>query len=63
MYHTYLLFYCKGHIQMTSNNSTINVQRKNNRVNKRTKLDSIHLEFSLQYITLTAYYIVKDTFR
>ena len=28
-----------------------------------TKLHSIHLEFTLQYITLTNYYIVKDTFR
>ena len=42
-----------------SNDSTINVQKKNNRVNKITKLDSIHLEFTLQYITLTDYYIVK----
>ena len=38
-------------------------KQKNNRVNKMTKLQSIHLEFTLQYITLTRYYIVKDTFR
>ena len=28
-----------------------------------TKLHLMHLEFTLQYITLTNYYIVKDTFR
>ena len=27
------------------------------------KLYSIHIEFTLQYIALTNYYIVKDTFR
>ena len=43
-----------------SNNSTINVQTKNNRVNKITKLDSTHLEITLQYITLTSYYIAKE---
>ena len=47
---------------MTSNDNTINV-KKNNRVNKMAKLHSIHLEFTLQYITITNYYIVKDTFR
>ena len=48
---------------MTSNDNTINVKTENNRINKMTKLHSIHLEFTLQYITLTNYYIVKDTFR
>ena len=47
---------------MINNDSTINVETKNNRMNKMTKLHSIHLEFTLQYITLTNYYIVKDTF-
>ena len=63
IYHTYLLLYCKGHIQMTCNDSTINVETKSDRVNKITKLHLIHLEFTLQHITLTNYYIVKDTFR
>ena len=63
IYHTYQLLYCKGHIQMMSNDSTINVERKNNRVNKITKLHLIHLELTLQYITFTRYYIVKDTYR
>ena len=45
---------------MTCNDSTINA-KKNNRVNKMTKLHSIYLEFTLQY-TLISYYIVKDTF-
>ena len=44
-----------------SNDSTKNVQ-KNNRVNKITKLHLIQLIFTLQYITLTFYYIVNDTF-
>ena len=29
IYHTYLLLYCKGHIQMISNDSIINVETKN----------------------------------
>ena len=57
------LLYCKGHIQMTSNDSNINVEIKGGRMKKMTKLHSIYLEFILQYITLTTYYIVKDTFR
>ena len=37
LYHTYLLLYCKGHIQITSNHSNGNVEtKKNNRVNKMT---------------------------
>ena len=50
---------------MRNNNRTMNVEtkKKKNRVNKMTKLHSIYLEFTLQYITLTNYYIVKDTFR
>ena len=55
----YLLFYCKGHIQMTSNGSTINVKTKT--LERITKLHSIHLEFTLQYIKLTNYYTVKNT--
>ena len=38
-------------------------KQKNNRVNKMTTLNSIHLEIMLHYITLTNYYIVKNTFR
>ena len=45
---------------MTSNDSIINVETKTNRMNKMTKLPSIYLEFTLQYITLTCYNIVKD---
>ena len=45
IYHTYPLLYCKKHVQVVSNNSMINVETKNNRVNKMTKLDSIHLEY------------------
>ena len=61
--HTYPLLYCKGHIQMTSNASNINVEIKGDIMKKMTKLHSIYLEFTLQYITLTTYYMVKDTFR
>ena len=46
-----------------SNDSTMNVEIENNRANKMTKLHSTHIEFTLHYITLTCYYIVKDTFR
>ena len=63
IYNTYILLYCKRHIQMRSNDSIINVETKHNTVNKMTKLHSIHLEFTLQYITFTNDYIVKDTFR
>ena len=62
LYHTYPLLYCKGHIQIKSNHSNVNV-KENNRVNKMTTLNSIHLEITLHYITLTGYYIVKETFR
>ena len=57
------IIYCKGHIQLTSNHSNVNVKiNKNNRVNKMTISNPIHLQIILQYITLTDYYIVKDTF-
>ena len=53
-YITYKLFNCKGHIQITSNHSNVNVEtKKNNRMNKMTTLNSIHLEIILHYITLT----------
>ena len=45
LHHTYRLLYCKGHIGMITNDSTINVISRNNRVNKMTKLHLIHLEF------------------
>ena len=48
---------------MRSNDSTINVETKSDRLNKMTKLHLIHLEFTLRYITLTSYYIIKDTLR
>ena len=48
---------------MTGHDGSINVETKNNRVSEVTKLHSIQLEFTLQYITLTAYYIVKYIFR
>ena len=34
IYHTYLLLYCKGHIQITSNDSTINVEINSDRMKK-----------------------------
>ena len=36
---------------------------KNNRVNKMTTLNSIHLKILLYCITLTSYCIAKGTFR
>ena len=48
---------------MRSNDSNINVEIKGGRMKKMTNLHSIYLEFILKYITLTPYYIVKDTFR
>ena len=38
LYLTYQLLYCKGHIQIASNHSNVNVETKN-RVNKITKLN------------------------
>ena len=46
---------------MRNNYRTINVETKKNRVNKMTKFDLIYLEFTIQYVTLTSYYIIKDT--
>ena len=37
--------------------------KKRKKVNKMTKLHSIHIEFTMQYITLIDYYIVKDKLR
>ena len=34
LYHTYQLLNCKGHIQMTSNYNTIDVEKENNRLQK-----------------------------
>ena len=48
---------------MTSNDNVKNVEIKNNRANKMTKLQLLHLKFIIHYILLTSYYIVKDTFR
>ena len=44
---TYPLLYCRGCIKITNNDGTINVETKTNRVNKMTKLHSIHIEFIL----------------
>ena len=64
LHHTYKLLYCNRHILLTSYYSIVNVEiNKNNRVNKMIILNSIHLQIILHYITLTNYYIVKDTFR
>ena len=60
IYSTYPLLYCKGHIQIINNDNTKNVETINNRMNKMTKLHSLLLKFTLRYITLTDYYIVKD---
>ena len=38
IYHTYWLLYCTEHIKMMSNDSTINVGTKDNRVNKMKKI-------------------------
>ena len=49
---------------MTSNHSNVNVEiGKIIRVNKMTTVNSTNLEIILQYITLTIYYNVKDTFK
>ena len=48
---------------MTSNDGIIDVVTKNNRVNKMKKLLTIHLELTIQCLTLTNYYVVKSTFR
>ena len=62
LYHTYKLLHCKRHILLTSNYSNINLEiNKNNRVNKMIILNLIYLQIILNYITLTDYYIVKDT--
>ena len=63
LYHTYKPLHCKRRIKLANNHSNINVEiNKNNRVNKMTALNLIHLQIILHYITLTKYYIVKDTF-
>ena len=63
LYHTYKLLHCKRHIELSSNYRNVNVEiNKNNRVNKMTTLNLIHLQIILHYITFTNYYIVKDTF-
>ena len=48
----------KGHIRITSNDNMKNA-RKINRMNKTTKINLIHIKLTLQYMTLTHYYIVK----
>ena len=47
---------------MTSNYNTVNVE-KINRVNSVNTLQYMELEITPQYITLTGYYIVCETFR
>ena len=48
LYHTYKLLYCKGHNQITSIHSNVNVETKNNRVKK----DNIEFKTLKNYITL-----------
>ena len=48
---------------MPSNDNTIKIEKKATECTKMTKLYFIHIEFTLQYITLIDYYIVKDTLR
>ena len=53
IYYTYPLLYCNEHIQMTSNDSTINVEtKKQNEQNDKIEFITIR--------TLTDYYIVQD---
>ena len=51
---TLTLLYHRGHIQMSSNYSTIDMEAE--QIVK-------HLGFLLHYITLTNYYSIQDTFR
>ena len=46
---------------MTSNDNTIKIEIKATECTKTTKLYLIHIEFTLQYITLNDYCIVNDT--
>ena len=56
IHYTYQLLYCKGRIQMTSNHSNENVETKiDNRVNKMTTLNLIHLKIIQQYIVTLQY--------
>ena len=55
LYHTYPLLKCKEYIHIRNNDSRINVERKNNRVNKMTILPSIQIDFILHFIILTRY--------
>ena len=48
---------------MTSNYSIIHVLKENNRVTKFSVTFNTLRLYILYYITLTRYYIVKDTFR
>ena len=62
LYHIYQILYCKEHIHMTSNYSKIEVKKKQ-KSKKMSISHLIHLAFILHYITLTFYYVVKDTYR
>ena len=48
---------------MTSNDNTIKIKVKAIECTKTTNWHLIYIEFTLQYITLIDYYIVKDTFK
>ena len=61
IYHTYKSIYNKGHIRMNTNDTTLNVVSKKNRVNKIT-FNTLRI-FTLQYIILTSYYCIKNTFK
>ena len=45
-----------------SDDRTINVVTKHNIVKRNDKIDSIHSEFTLQYVIITDYYIVNDMY-
>ena len=61
LYNTYRLWYCKWHIEMTSNEIIINMRAKYKKENKIISLYTLSLEVILYYITLTTYDIVKNT--
>ena len=48
---------------MINNDNTINVEMKNNRMNKMTKLHLIHIELTLKIYHTYPLLIAKDTFR
>ena len=62
LYLSYRLLYWIGHIQMTSNYTTIEVEGEEIKY-KNEMSNSIYFAFILHYITLTNYYIAQDKLR